>query len=308
MSEDDEKRTKQLEEARKRVEELKNRRKKKDQKKKKVEPAESSNETEEKTPEAVESKLADAESASNVESGQKTESNTTELKVESEDAAPEVESEDAIPEVRPEVEPEVESNAAPQTNALDSESFKNNLDSTVAQEKSVQETATTEENRGSNESKQEDPAEKEPQVPQHGSVPDETSSLFPEETTSFLSELQRENDRIALIDLQTQVTTLTAEVRKLKFVNMEQETTIEELQEQVHELEAQLSASQLELSREKQNNAGYQATGGPQDYLEPTKQPSFAPVIDRTVLDKWRGWNVDMTQWRSIGSGPVVHL
>ncbi|SCU89729.1 LAME_0E05182g1_1 [Lachancea meyersii CBS 8951] len=310
MSEDDEKRTKQLEEARKRVEELKNRRKKKDQKKKKAETEDPSSGNPEKESNTEGSVNVNSEGNEKVEIGNDHSESLAKEEPEAKDLSPELKS---IDTTVPELEKSSSEAAAEEAKTVSETSTYEPLESEIPenelQQESVDKVQT--ETEPNDQALENELPSSSPEARENESAG--ASSLFPEDSPSFLSELQRENDRIALIDLQKQVTSLTAELRKLKFVNMEQETTIEELQEHVQTLEAQLSASQQEVASERQKFAEYQATAlslAHQEPHTPRKQPPVfsTPLVDRSALDKWKGWNVDMTQWRSIGSGPIVHL
>ncbi|SCV04327.1 LANO_0G09516g1_1 [Lachancea nothofagi CBS 11611] len=312
MSEDEEKRLKQLEDARKRVEELKNRKKRKDKKKKK-------SESDELTSEIVKKEGEDAEA--DTKESNLGDANVDEPSVDEQLSAPaEAEKEQDIPVN--------ELGASPQKEVAGSPTFKGDVqlssscDGAAEAKKNedhnrTEESSTPKENSASP-LRQLNNDRVTPQVIEYGTTSpsleakepaSETDALFPEESPNFLSELQRENDRLALIDLQKQVVELTSEIRRLKFVNMEQETTIEELHEHAHELEGQLAISQQELAYEKQSNAqrstqlttGFETASYEQSHI-------VAPVVDRAAINKWKNWNVDMTNWRSIGSGPVVHF
>ncbi|KAK5778729.1 Bug1p PWA37_000652 [Arxiozyma heterogenica] len=177
------------------------------------------------------------------------------------------------------------------------------------------------------------------------------------ESDNFLTTIEKEKQEIEIVKLKEQIEKLLEEKKQLKFTNMEQETSIEELQEEVSELKMKLKESEdqinvmtvklndtenklkeIESSRELFNDYNYNHTntsntglkfasfqsssGGntpvqstysnttvsPQNVSEHINNKSPQVVVDRVLLDKWKNWNIDMTTWRSIGSGPVVEL
>ena len=173
----------------------------------------------------------------------------------------------------------------------------------------------------------------------------------------FLTTIEKEKQVNEIFELKEQIQKLLEENKKLKFINMEQETSIDELQEEISELKIKLKESEdqinvisvklketesklgnTESSREPFNDnnydhtntsntvlkfASFQSSSGTNTPVQSTysnstitpwnvskhisnKSPQV--VVDRVLLDKWKNWNVNMTTWRSIGSGPVVEL
>ncbi|QLL30468.1 hypothetical protein HG536_0A02850 [Torulaspora globosa] len=271
MSEEDDKRAKQLEEARKRVEELK-KRNKKDKKKKK--------QTKE-TEKASESKTGSLEIA------------------EESSKEPEVTEEENVVEASTEEVPQSQDDTAAQS----------------AGEK----------------------LESNSQKPKGESPSNDTSQLFSDEDekeSDFMTTIQKQNEEEEIRRLQAELDAKASECKTLKFVNMEQETTIEELEAEVKRLLEQVAASQQELSdtaeklRETETRlaAAEQlasnaepsrlhlsqfSTVGPVGSTEESTQhhvSSHVMNIDREALDRWRNWNVDMSSWRSIGAGPIVEF
>lgn len=177
------------------------------------------------------------------------------------------------------------------------------------------------------------------------------------ESDDFLTTIEKEKQEIEIVKLKEQIEKLLEEKKQLKFTNMEQETSIEELQEEISELKMKLKESEdqmnvmtaklnetesklkeIESSRELFNDynynhtntsntglkfASFQSSSGantpvqstysnttvsPQNMSKYIDNKSSQVVVDRVLLDKWKNWNVDMTTWRSIGSGPIVEL
>lgn len=169
-----------------------------------------------------------------------------------------------------------------------------------------------------------------------------TSELFSNDDndeTDFMSTIKKKNEQDQIEKLMEQLESSTAERKKLKFINMEQESTIEELQGQVEQLQLQLINCQDELQVVKTKLDGSEkkilqmeertdismTSPAPMKFAQfntttsaPERQNATAysggsitvnqPNIDRSALNKWRHWNVDMTTWRSIGSGPIVEF
>ncbi|CCF60599.1 hypothetical protein KAFR_0K02430 [Kazachstania africana CBS 2517] len=123
---------------------------------------------------------------------------------------------------------------------------------------------------------------------------DETSNI------DFMTSIQHSKEHEEEVrKLKAQLDEFIIENKRLKFVNMEHETTVEELHEEIKKLNEQVA----ELQREKQSSPSIQFTRFNTQSVEATETH-----IDRVVLNKWRDWNVDMTTWRSIGSGPIVEF
>ncbi|KAL6948822.1 hypothetical protein ACO0QE_001295 [Hanseniaspora vineae] len=161
-----------------------------------------------------------------------------------------------------------------------------------------------------------------------------------EATESFLATIQKEQESFELEQYKGKVSDLEQQVKKLKFDNMEYETTIDDLQDEVSELKAQLAKTQQELQELKsketvsakpplstasstlqlssfstvqQQAKSYQPSSPytPQPYGNLPQQENTTPVqpVDQDLLyAKWKDWNVDMTSWRSIGTGPIVQF
>ncbi|QLQ78034.1 hypothetical protein HG537_0A02810 [Torulaspora globosa] len=140
----------------------------------------------------------------------------------------------------------------------------------------------------------------------------DTSQLFNEDEKEddFMTSILKQND-------EEEIKRLRDECKKLKFVNMEQETTIEELEAEVKRLMEQVETTQQELraTTEKLNETEARLVSAEQLHLSefktigPVAQPNVSSrYVDREALDKWRNWNVDMTSWRSIGAGPIVEF
>lgn len=155
-----------------------------------------------------------------------------------------------------------------------------------------------------------------------------------------MTTIQKERESQEIKELKSTVEELNAELKKLKFSNIDKETTIEELQEQVQELTQQLEANQNELhstklelqstqqllhvAEEKLAKAPSPSAMQFTTFTSSSSQPHIVSTgnnmdavssqtvqtqeVDRVLLDKWRNWNVDMTTWRSIGSGPIVEF
>lgn len=258
MSEEEDKRAKQLEEARKRVEELKKRNKKDKKKKKQIKEVEK----------------------------------TEESKASSQEPASEVANESEAPEVEEPIE--VSKEEVPK--------------SQVEQDQDTAE-----------------------QINTSKSPSNDTSQLFSDENekgSDFMTTIQKQSEEEEIKKLKADLDLKASECKTLKFVNMEQESTIEELQAEVKRLQDELQATTDKLrDTEIRLNAAEQAAAsadaarlqfsqfnthesippGNEDSMH--RDPLIHKVnIDRAALDRWRHWNVDMTSWRSIGAGPVVEF
>lgn len=162
----------------------------------------------------------------------------------------------------------------------------------------------------------------------------DASQLFDNDAndeSDFMDTIKRQKEADEIQRLETELEATTAECKKLKFINMEHETTIEDLQSEVEHLQKQFQNSQQELQTALQNlteaqskltlqqandsaplqfaqfpgSTNQKAVGD--TYQEPSNE-HYKPEVDRVALNKWRCWNVDMTSWRSIGSGPIVEF
>lgn len=144
----------------------------------------------------------------------------------------------------------------------------------------------------------------------------------------FLSTIQEQKSQDEVINLKEEVSKLKDQVKQLKFVNIDQESSIEELEEQINIMKSQLNdktvqllSAQQELSTSRQEVEQLRATQSPQltpvefssfdrhspSKFEPSRQIQH-PTTDPVMLAKWKNWNVDMTNWRSVGVGPVVEF
>lgn len=132
---------------------------------------------------------------------------------------------------------------------------------------------------------------------------------------------------------------LTQENKQLKFLNMENETTVDDLQDQLQEKEDIINGLQNDLQTARDEliaaveklklaeaKAARNTTATPIQFADfNTSSNNLTPSqsvtnsgtqvahgnnmeVDRVMLNKWRQWNVDMTTWRSIGSGPIMEF
>lgn len=161
------------------------------------------------------------------------------------------------------------------------------------------------------------------------------SPLFGESGPSFIETIQKakRDDDITLLkqenqklstensSLQEQLEQLKKDNRTLKLAKVDNVEQIETLQEQVKDLESKLAKARVDSSH----------SHGPYDHddhisLSPTpsyqhprastfsqfnlnKNDSAMSLTEvRARLNKWKGWTVDMSSWRSVGSGPAVEL
>lgn len=164
--------------------------------------------------------------------------------------------------------------------------------------------------------------------PKAESPSNDTSQLFSgedEQESDFMTTIKKQNEEEEIRRLREELDAKASECKTLKFVNMEQETTIEELEAEVKRLLEQVEATQQELhntteklkeTETKLASAEQLAAESSRLHLSPfnTVVPTedstqhVSMNIDREALDKWRNWNVDMTSWRSIGAGPIVEF
>ncbi|SCW01878.1 LAFE_0E09274g1_1 [Lachancea fermentati] len=359
MSEEDDKRAKQLEEARKRVEELKNKRKKKDKKKKSSGKVTETTETEDITNEndvaAGSAESGEAQTTSPTPALEDTSSPSSEVLNQSptrDDNADEVIPKDAVETVKESEESvnresdeltttesmnsAVLSASAPVIDEVDAVTAPETSDSVKSANKSMPDVSAEDSSHDIDKHDEVRIDTQNTDVHLHNSRKDDNGAdeLFTSDNQEpdFLTTLKEEKEQSIVKDLQEQVDNLNALVKKLKFLNMEQETTIEELQEKVHELEQKCKNSENELSITKEQlakNSSVQnlysgnreasssthfnrltpqppISNSPQGHLDAT--PFFQSAIDRSLINKWSGWNLDMTQWRSIGSGEIVNF
>lgn len=281
MSEQEDKRAKQLEEARKRVEELKKKSKKDKKKKKQTKNVEDVKET-------SESENVDSE----VIAGSPEETGV-------------VDEEKSVDEgeVQPKAEP-----VEPSDDVEISESHAEEELNVPVNEDSLRQSST------------------------------DASQLFDDDNndeSDFMNTIKKQKESDDIQRLNTELEASTAECKKLKFINMEHETTIEDLQSEVEQLREELQTSQLKLHAVTEslaeaqtklstkqdgdsahlqfaqfNNAESARHNAPGEaYRDATSNAQhYTPEIDRAALNKWRCWNVDMTSWRSIGNGPIFEF
>lgn len=155
---------------------------------------------------------------------------------------------------------------------------------------------------------------------------DPVSELFPDSTELKLQ--PSETEQIA--ELQAQLSTLKqantklkAENSQLKLLKLEHLDKIETLELANQDLTQKLAKLQVDAHQQH----GYDDNS---PLLSPSPEPfeahqaqqppftSFKPLLKnesslslneiKIKLSKWKNWNVDMTHWRSIGTGPVVEL
>ncbi|CDO94162.1 unnamed protein product [Kluyveromyces dobzhanskii CBS 2104] len=144
----------------------------------------------------------------------------------------------------------------------------------------------------------------------------------------FLTSIQEQQNKDQVLKLKEEISNLKDQLKQLKFVNIDQESTIEELEEQINmyktqvaEKSSQLNCVQEELAASKLEvehlKASQQAQQIPVEFSSfsrhsPSRFESSGsiqhPTTDPAMLAKWKNWNVDMTNWRSIGVGPVVEF
>lgn len=333
MSDENEERAKQLEEARKRVEELKNKKKKKGKKKAKKDQTPELEQTAESQELTEENKLGN-------ESSQNEKGNSTSLE---EDLKTEglsggnAEKVDIKGEAREDALEESKDEPPANSNTEESEEFEaETLGKPTTETGTVPETgpgSCVQEKQTEGEELQNQIEDGEPQKQ------DDVDDLFSGDgqEQDFLSSLQKEKDNALISDLQKQVEELNSQLKKLKFVNMDQETAIEELNEKVSQLEGELASTSEELVHTKQELASTiqtmqesqqqlsrarvidenpsrtslqfsQFTSASPKQMSPQPQQAQPHTVDRATLSKWQNWNVDMTNWRSIGAGPIVEF
>ncbi|CAI4059459.1 hypothetical protein SUVZ_04G1460 [Saccharomyces uvarum] len=159
------------------------------------------------------------------------------------------------------------------------------------------------------------------------------------EESDFLTTIEKQREEDELSKLRAELEKLIQENKQLKFLSMDNETTIDELQEQLQERDDTINSLQYDLQttrdeltatqqslREAETKSVRTTTASPVQFADfnasthnnstsSKSAASFAPMargnhveVDRVMLDKWRNWNVDMTGWRSIGSGPIMEF
>ncbi|QHS72139.1 Bug1p [Saccharomyces paradoxus] len=172
--------------------------------------------------------------------------------------------------------------------------------------------------------------------------PATTDDLFANDDnqeSDFLTTIEKKKEEDELIKLRAENEKLTQENKQLKFLNMENETTVDDLQDQLQEKEDIINSLQNDLQttkdeliatlqrlKEAETKSARNATTTPIQFADfNTSSNNLTPSqsvnnsgtqmtrennmeVDRLMLDKWRQWNVDMTTWRSIGSGPIMEF
>ncbi|CCE64027.1 hypothetical protein TPHA_0G01910 [Tetrapisispora phaffii CBS 4417] len=153
---------------------------------------------------------------------------------------------------------------------------------------------------------------------------DSTPNFFGEETdkSDFMLSIEDDKKSVEIEELKKALEGAKAENKKMMFVQMDQETTIDELNDEIASLKAELNNVKRELEIVK-NSSNMQplvqqsstphiqlsnfnnANNSP---VSSNGQPSVNVPIDRAMFNKWRDWNIDMSCWRSIGSGPIVEF
>ncbi|CCH44682.1 hypothetical protein BN7_4250 [Wickerhamomyces ciferrii] len=161
--------------------------------------------------------------------------------------------------------------------------------------------------------------------------------LFPEEGPSFMDTIKQAQADDTLEKTQLENNTLKADLEKvkkenkeLKLLKLDHLEQIETLEARVADLEAKLAKAKVDSSRSVPTN--HLTTGYVYDQDEtlslsptPSSQQPFSTTFSqfkphhnnesqlslgeiKAKLSKWKGWNIDMTNWRSVGSGPIVEL
>ncbi|AET40356.1 Bug1p Ecym_5620 [Eremothecium cymbalariae DBVPG len=168
----------------------------------------------------------------------------------------------------------------------------------------------------------------------------ETDDLFGEQETEhdFMTTIRQSKEDTVVKGYDKQISELQKQIKQLKFINMDQESTIEELNDQIKELSTELATTKAELSATKEklistqselqkassNAVSSLSAVNVMQHPEPVTPVQFArfasasPVdaprhtsispIDRNMIIKWKNWNIDMSEWRSLGGGPVVEF
>lgn len=348
MSGDEEeaKRSKQLEEARRRVEELKKKSKKNKKNKNKQKSSQEGGDQKEDSPQ-----VTSTDEGAPVVSQSEVEDNTNILKSQLPQASAALEEEE-----KPELNVV---NIDAETGPINDSTKNEETHDIVANEQHTNEVSLSEDEQHVERPKDKEASSAEGEVTienpptleksENAQVDSKSGDTLPESNTSelfsnddndetdFMGTIEKKKEQDKIKQLTEQLENVTAERKNLKFVNMEQESTIEELQGQVVQLQQQLISCQDELQLVKAELEGsqkrlHQMEGARTDTSPPPMKfaqfntTASAPErqnaslypggsttviqsnIDRSALNKWRNWNVDMTTWRSIGSGPIVEF
>lgn len=185
---------------------------------------------------------------------------------------------------------------------------------------------------------QEEIKEDVPQTGHSAEAEGSSSDLFGDSGPSFLETLQqaKSDDEITQLKQQNQKLTeenkaLLEQLEELKNVNKSLKLTkmdnldqLETLEHQVKDLESKLAKARIDgsgVSHSAYDNddqftlsptPSYQqpqmATTFSQFNLEKQHESSLTLGELKARLNKWAGWNVDMSSWRSVGSGPVYDI
>ena len=142
---------------------------------------------------------------------------------------------------------------------------------------------------------------------------------------STIQDLQDENNK-----LQSEVSTLKSDNLELKLVKMDLEMELETIKneletqkEQVKRLTAQLTKTRIDAShhiKSSDDDDGMSVLSGteylhhsPSSFANLTNfnisnsSQDYMDIVDvKQRLAQWKGWNMDMHGWRSVGMGPVV--
>ncbi|CAI4037807.1 hypothetical protein SMKI_04G1410 [Saccharomyces mikatae IFO 1815] len=160
-----------------------------------------------------------------------------------------------------------------------------------------------------------------------------------DEESDFLTTIEKQKEEDELTKVRAELEELAQENKQLKFLNMDNETTVDDLQDQLQEKEDVINSLQNDLQsmtdeliatqqrlKEAEAKLARNSTPTPIQFadfnassnnLTPSQSAKNCTTqmahgnnaeVDRVMLDKWRHWNVDMTTWRSIGSGPIMEF
>lgn len=162
---------------------------------------------------------------------------------------------------------------------------------------------------------------------------DPVDDLFPDSGPSFMESIKQSQADEALLKVQQENQSLKEEVAKLKADNkslkilkLDHLDQIETLEAKVADLESKLARAKVDSSH---NNTLTASAYDQDDNLSLSPTPSFQQSFPTSFsqfnshnknesqlsiteikarLNKWKNWNIDMTNWRSVGSGPIVEL
>lgn len=162
---------------------------------------------------------------------------------------------------------------------------------------------------------------------------DPTEDLFPDSGPSFMESLQQSKADEALLKSQKENELLKKELEKLKNENKSLKMLKLEHLDQLETLEAKVSDLESKLAKARVDSSNHNTLGpsayDQEDTLSLSPTPSFQQNFPTSFsqfkphnknesqlnlseikarLSKWKGWNIDMTSWRSVGSGPIVEL